>query len=68
MSKFGKCDDGEIHLINVLCDDFTVCGIASKDSVEEENGWKDCDEKTVTCPACIALIKSCRHIKTKENQ
>ena len=51
----------ELNTEYSLCGDTFDCG-----SDGEGESLEDTNKKVITCPRCIAVIKSCRGVKTKE--
>lgn len=64
--RFAKCENGLIHLINVLSGgEFTLCGDAFEGHALEgpDFAWEECDKRPVTCPRCAAEIENCRGVR-----
>lgn len=67
MSKQRVEFEGDVHLVG-LPGDFTLCGVAhdAEHTVDDASlHWQPTKKRTVTCPACVRLIKHCRNVPTR---
>lgn len=46
--------------------EFTLCGVANDcDESDGVDPMRTSDERVVTCPACVEVIKACRDLRFK---
>jgi hypothetical protein len=65
MTNYAKADDGLIHFVNVSNAEYTICGDAFEGSNDNDGAaWVHVKRGPVTCSKCIAIIKSCKGVKT----
>ena len=67
--KYCLTTDGDVHLVNALNSEFTLCGDAwDIDQTEDRidgagHGHKPHARGPVTCPRCAKVILACRGIR-----
>lgn len=59
--------DGDIHVMNPIMAEFTLCGDAF-DLGSDEDGYeqKPTKRRTVTCPKCAEIIRTVRGVRTTQ--
>jgi len=77
MSRYAKSNDGFVHLVSALGNEYTLCGDAYEGSTASDCGkdpfsdiaqptaWEFCDSGPVTCMNCCREIMNCRGVKIK---
>lgn len=62
--------EGLVHLVNPTTGgEHTLCGDAfDLDSDEPGYEWRTTRQRSVTCPACAAIVRACRGIVLKDER
>lgn len=57
-----EIDGSVVHLAGVI-NDYTLCGITMDGDMNTAGTFDTVRANKITCPSCVAIIKSCRGVK-----